>query len=455
MRHFIILLSLLTLSLPTLAAGKPNVLLILADDLGFADVGFNGCKDIPTPNLDSLAKSGVRCTQGYVSHPFCSPTRAGIMTGRYQQRFGHENNPFYDPASTREGLPLDQILLPQVMKENGYATGIVGKWHLGAHPQFHPNRRGFDEFFGFIGGGHNYFPAVIPKGGGAGSEYNVPIEFNGKDTHETGYITTALGREAAAFIDRHADKTWFLYLAFNAPHTPLMAPEEYLKKFASITDPKRKLYAAMISAMDDAIGVTLAKLREKKLEENTLIFFMSDNGGPIGVNGSINAPYRGAKGQVYEGGIHVPFVVRWKDHLPAGVDYPNPVISLDVFATAVALAGGKLPADRTMDSIDLIPFLSGKNPAAPHEILHWRGGGGDRWAIRAGERKLLLQDGAVQMFDLGRDQGETADIRSGGAEAAIKLQVMHDVWNAQLAKPAFQGPAGNRQAKKKQAKKNK
>ena len=433
----------------TIGAEKPNVLLILADDLGFADVGFNGCKDIPTPNLDALARSGVHCTQGYVSHPFCSPTRAGIMTGRYQQRFGHEMNPKYDPADAISGLPLDQITLPQVLKQNGYATGIVGKWHLGAHPQFHPNRRGFDEFFGFIGGGHTYFPTKT-----VGSpEYNVPIEFNGKDTHETGYITTAFGREAAAFIERHHADPWFVYLAFHAPHNPQMAPEDYLQKFAAIADEKRRNYAAMVNAMDDAVGIVMAKLRERKLEENTLVFFMSDNGGPVVINGSSNAPLRGAKGMVYDGGIHVPFLVRWKDHLPAGVDYTQPVISLDIFATAVALADGKLPADRPMDSVNLLPYLTGKNTGVPHDLLHWRASGGERWAIRAGEQKLLLQDGAVQMYDLGKDQGETTDIRSGNADAATKLQKMHDQWNTQLVKPLFQSPVNERAAKKKAAKK--
>ena len=195
---------------------RPNILVILADDLGYADLGFQGCKDIPTPNLDGLARRGVRCTSGYVSHPFCSPTRAGLITGRYQQRFGHENNPQWNPDDTISGLPLAQATLPTVLKSAGYTTGCVGKWHLGAHPQFHPNRRGFDEYFGMLGGGHVY----LPEANGS-AEYQIPMDRNGVSEPLKGYLTTVLGQEGAAFVTRHQGHPWFLYLAFNAPHAPL------------------------------------------------------------------------------------------------------------------------------------------------------------------------------------------------------------------------------------------
>ena len=231
---------------------KPNILVILADDLGYADLGFNGCQDIPTPHLDRLAKQSVRCTSGYVTHPFCSPTRAGLLTGRYQQRFGHENNPAWLPDSTVAGLPLSQTTLPQVMKTAGYVTGCVGKWHLGAHPQFHPNRRGFDEYFGLLGGGHIYLPGA--KGG---VEYNIPMNRNGQDEPLTEYLTDVLGREASAFVKRHQGEPWFLYLAFNAPHTPLQVTDKQLDRVKHISDETRRNYAGLVVGLDDAVGEVL------------------------------------------------------------------------------------------------------------------------------------------------------------------------------------------------------
>ena len=225
MRSYLSLLFVLLLNAPAFAA-KPNVLVIIADDLGYNDVGFQGSKEIPTPHLDKLAAQSLRCTNGYVSHPFCSPTRAGIMTGRYQHRFGHENNPAWLPESTTAGLSLNEPTFPSLMQKAGYTTGAVGKWHLGAHPQFHPMKRGFDEYFGALGGGHVYFP-----GAGGGAEYNIPLNRNGKDEAQTKYLTEQFGDEAAAFVGRHAgeSKPWMLYLAFNAPHTPLQAPKEWLE----------------------------------------------------------------------------------------------------------------------------------------------------------------------------------------------------------------------------------
>jgi arylsulfatase A-like enzyme len=430
----------LNMAAPALVADdrpRPNIIVILADDLGFADVGFSGCKDIPTPNIDSLATQGVRFTNGYVSHPFCSPTRAGLMTGRYQQRFGHENNPKYDPKDTVAGLPVTEVTIAQVLKSAGYVTGIVGKWHLGAAPRFHPNRRGFDEFFGFIGGGHNYFPGTA-KGG---NEYNVPIEFIGKDTGETGYLTTAFGREAAAFVQRHKDHPFFLYLAFNAPHTPLMAPPEYLAKFAAIGDPKRRTYAAMVNAMDDAVGVVLAKLRELDLDQRTLVFFLSDNGGPIGINGSSNGPLRAGKGSVYDGGIHVPFVARWVGRLPRGATYDQPVISLDILPTAAALAGAEVPDDRPIDGVNILPFVLGAQTGMPHDILFWRRGGGADYASRVGPLKLVrIGRRPDELYRLTNDIGESDDLASGEADRVKQIGARLAGWNSQLIAPLFQSP---------------
>jgi arylsulfatase A-like enzyme len=415
---------------------RPNIIVILADDLGYADVGFQGCRDIPTPNIDSLAREGVRFTSGFVSHPFCSPTRAGLMTGRYQQRFGHENNPRYDPGDATAGLPLDQVTLPQVLSGAGYATGIVGKWHLGATPAHHPTRRGFQEQFGFIGGGHDYFKADPNDR----REYFIPIERNGKPVTETEYLTDAFSREAAAFIRRHQKDPFFLYLAYNAPHTPLQAPEKYLDRLNHIEDKTRRSYAALISGMDDGIGRVLAALRELKLDSDTLVFFLSDNGGPTKVTNSSNAPLRGAKGQVYEGGIRVPFVARWTGRLPAGKLYDHPVIALDISPTAAALAGARLPEGLKLDGADLMPHLLGKPSRPPHDRLFWRTGGGAAFAVREGRYKLVRIGEQTELYDLETDIGESKDLSASHPDVVKKLDQARQQWNGELKAPLFESP---------------
>ncbi|MEI7730344.1 MAG: sulfatase-like hydrolase/transferase [Verrucomicrobiota bacterium] len=424
---------------------KPNVLLIVSDDHGYADVGFQGCQDIPTPHLDRLAREGIHCTSGYVSHPFCSPTRAGLMTGRYQQRFGHENNPFYDPNDHREGLPTSEKLLPAHLREAGYVTGWIGKWHLGATPEFRPLNRGFSETFGFIGGGHkyqNWTPNVAV-------EYQVPIERNGQPVEVTNHLTIEFGHEADAFIRRHKSDLWFLYLAFNAPHTPHEPTPERLAKFASIADPKRRAYAAQVSLMDDAIGETLGALRDTAQERRTLVFFFSDNGGPvgaIGANGSLNTPLRAGKGSVYEGGVRVPFVVSWPGKLAAGKTYDQPVISLDVFATALACAGMPMPTDKKYDSVNLLPFLTGEKPGAPHERLLWRSG--PQLALREAQSKLVRRkDQKDELYDVMADLSESNDLAETQVEAGKRLGTTLDAWNSELVPPAFPGLGGRNAAK--------
>ncbi|MBI3209040.1 MAG: sulfatase [Candidatus Solibacter usitatus] len=429
---------------------RPNVIVILADDMGYNDVGFQGAKDIPTPHLDSIAKTGVRFTNGYVSHPFCSPTRAGLLTGRYQQRFGHENNPRYDPADAVSGLPLDQVTLPQVLQSAGYKTGIAGKWHLGATPAHHPLRRGFDEHFGFIGGGHDYFQANGPE---EKREYFIPIERDGKPAPAGDYLTDAFSREACAFIRRHREHPFFLYVAYNTPHTPLQPADKYLARAGHIKDELRRKYAAMVMALDDGVGKILATLRETNLDSGTIIFFMSDNGGPVGINGSDNSPLRNSKGTVYEGGIRVPFAVRWPGRIMPAV-YHHPVISLDVFPTAAALAGAKLPKNLQIDGVDLLPHLTGAKQEAPHKYLHWRWGGGPSWAIRDGRYKLVkppVNSGKtdLELFDLTNDIGETKDISDSHPKIVSELRQVHENWNRELIPPRFESPQPA--AKKKKA----
>ncbi len=404
---------------------RPNIVLILADDLGYADLGIHGCNDIPTPNIDALANGGVRCTNAYVSGPYCSPTRAGLLTGRYQQRFGHEFNPGPpSPQNAEFGLSLAEKTLADHLKSAGYATGMVGKWHLGSGAKFHPLERGFQEYYGFLGGNHSYI-----KAGGSILRGREPVD-------EKEYLTDALAREATAFIDRHRQAPFFLYLTFNAVHTPMEATSKYLDRFASIADEKRRTYAAMLSAMDDAIGAVQKKLAADKLDDNTLIFFVSDNGGPP-VNSSSNGALRGHKTSTWEGGIRVPMFVQWKGHLPAGKVYDQPVIQLDFLPTALAAAGVEVPSAAKLDGVNLLPYLDGQQTGAPHENLYWRFG--QQMALRSGDWKLVKAVGAMQpqLYNLADDLSEKNDLTANEPQRVQAMQAMWDQWNAQLAKPTW------------------
>jgi len=409
----------------------PNLVILLADDLGYADVGFHGCKDIPTPHIDALARDGVRCTDGYVSGPYCSPTRAGMLTGRYQNRFGHE----FNPSGANHGMPTTETTLADRLKKAGYVTGLVGKWHLGSAEQFHPQKRGFDEFFGFLGGAHSYFPDKGMAGG---------ILRGTEKVIEKEYLTDALAREAVAFIERHKAKPFFLFLSFNAVHTPMHADEARLKKFAHIQDMQRRIYAAMLSAMDDAIGLVRAKLQAEKLEEDTLIVFFSDNGGPTmqgtTINASSNAPLRGSKRQTLEGGIRVPFVFVWKDVLPKDKVFPWPIIQLDIAPTALAAAGVKIDPAWKLDGVDLMPHLLRKAVAQPHQVLYWRFG--SQMAVRQGDWKLVKYDrgsGDYELYDLKNDIGESKDLAKAHPERVKELLELWKEWDATLAKPLWGG----------------
>jgi len=407
------------------AARKPNFILIVADDLGYADIGVHGCRDIPTPHIDSIAKNGARFTSGYVCAPVCSPSRAGMLTGRYPQRFGYEFNPDKKiELQETFGIPATERLLPQVLHDAGYATGMVGKWHLGALAKEHPTQRGFDEFFGFLSGANPYQPV--------GND-GVPRILRGtKPVAEKSYLTDAFGREAVSFINRHRDQPYFLYLTFNAVHTPLEAPQKYLDRFPTITDPKRQKYAAMLSAMDDAIGSVLAAA-----EENTLVFFISDNGGPsrpdAGTwNGSNNQPLRDSKTALYEGGIRVPFLVQWPKHIKAGTVIDSPVISLDILPTACAVATATAPAN--VDGANLLPLLTKQNDRAPHDRLCWRYG--SQLAIREGRWKLYRHEG-VELYDLEEDIGETTNLAEKQPDKINELSAALEKWDAGLATPRW------------------
>ena len=403
---------------------KPNILLIVADDLGYADVGYQGARDVRTPHIDSIARQGVRFTNAYVSSPVCSPTRAGLITGRYQQRFGHE----FNVSGPWVGLPTGEITLAQVMRNAGYATATVGKWHLGEAEEFHPLERGFDEFFGFLGLSHPYLVR----------HQSLNRILRGKrGTRETEYLTDAFGRESVAFVERNKDVPFFLFLSFSAVHTPMQAPPRYVNRFTEINDARRRTYAGMLSAMDDAIGRVLSSVRANGLDGRTLVFFISDNGGRTKANGAArNDPLRKGKGSLYEGGIRVPFALRWEGELPAGVTYENPVISLDLFASSTAAAKATLPRDRPIDGVNLLPALRGETTRAPHEALFWRQG--NRYAVRHGRWKLVKQRGeGVELYDLATDIGEAQDVAGENIEKVSELQKLYDGWNEKMIKPKW------------------
>lgn len=424
---------------PLAAARRPNVIMILADDLGYAGIGVQGCKDVPTPRIDSIAASGVRFTSGYVSCPVCSPTRAGLMTGRYQQRFGHEFNPGpADQAEENFGLPLSETTIADRMKALGYRTGMVGKWHLGYKPDLHPTKRGFEEFFGFLGGANDYFHTERRQ--------RDSIYRGTEKVEEKEYLTRAFAREAAAFIERRKTDPFFLYLAFNAVHGPLQADKEYLARFSTIAEERRRTHAAMLTALDDGVGAVLDKVRGAGLENDTLILFVSDNGGPTPQTTSSNAPLRGFKGQVWEGGIRVPFLAKWKGTIPAGRTVNDPVIALDVLPTAVAAAGGAVP--RGLDGVNLLPRMTGKSSAAPHESLYWRFGA--QGAIRKGDWKLTrLQGEAPHLANLGQDIGEQKNLAETEPAKLRELTADWDKWNAELKAPAWRTERQGRAERKK------
>jgi arylsulfatase A-like enzyme len=458
MRPLLIAAALMPFAAPTAIsaadAKKPNVILIVGDDMGYGDIGCHGCKDIPTPHIDSLARDGVRCSNGYVSGPYCSPTRAGLLTGRYQNRFGHEFNPGGTAkGEPNHGLPMTETTLANRFRAAGYRTGMVGKWHLGYGDKLVPTARGFEEFFGFLGGAHPYTP---PKGSHRGI-YRGTME-----VEEREYLTNAFSREALAYIDRHAKEPFFLYLAFNAVHGPMHPSEKHLKQFEGIKDEKRRTYATMMASMDDAIGKVLAKLKDAGIDDDTLVVFISDNGGPEPVNASDNGPLNGGKATTWEGGVRVPFLLRWKAGLPAGKVYDHPIIQLDLLPTVLAAAGVKPEPTWKLDGVNLLPYFRGETTDAPHAALYWRFGG--QMAIRAGDWKLVKAvtgvgragggggasrrekatvDGA-KLFNLANDIGEQTDVTAKHPEKVKELAALWQKWDAQLNDPAWGPPAAKK-----------
>src|SRR5262249_11758164 len=422
------------------ASSLPNFVVILADDLGYDDVGSNGCEDIPTPNIDSLATNGARCTNAYVTCPFCSPSRAAIMTGRYQQRFGYESQlTDDDEINPLLGIPAQEILLPQLLKPAGYVCGAVGKWHLGQAPNLHPIARGFDEFFGFLSASANpgYYNANVLRG-------DTPLI-------ETDYLTDAFTREAVAFINNHAAEPFLLYLPYSAVHAPYDTPPDvYMQRVANIPDLKRQTYAAMVVALDDGIGQVGQTLRDNNILSNTIIFFLSDNGGPP-LDFVSNYPLRGYKYDTLEGGIRVPFAVQWTGHIPPTVVSRSTVSSLDIVPTIAGAAGVSLPTDRIYDGINLTPYLTAQQQI-PARTLFWRwfglgpdgllGSDNTIWAVRKGSFKLVVErakdNQPAALYNLNTDIGETRDMASSYPDKVNSLKGLFNLWTLKTMAPLWQ-----------------
>ena len=434
---------------------KPNFIVIVADDLGYADLGFTGSKEIQTPNIDKLANNGVTFTNGYVTHPYCGPSRAGLITGRYQARFGLEINLTNSHFDAYNGLPVSEKTFASRLKSSGYKTGMIGKWHLGASYPFHPNNRGFDYFYGFLSGGHSYFPKnvsttfpLFTKEGKPHYSANEgsywPLMRNNNSAEFTEYLTTALSRDAAKFVKESRDP-FCLYLAYNAPHAPLEAPKELIEKYAHIKDKERRVYAAMIDAMDQGIGMVVKSLEASGKLDNTVIFFISDNGGIVDKSRpeseprrshhdwGDNTPFRGGKGSMLEGGNHVPFLVHWPKGLKPKQTYKMPVSSLDIAATMVTLANGDTSGE-ALEGVNLIPFVRGEKKGVPHEALYWRMEDGKNWAVRTPEAKYLLMRGETgggkMLVDMIKDPYESKNIIEDNPELREKLAKLWNDWNA-------------------------
>jgi arylsulfatase A-like enzyme len=445
---------------------RPNIVVIVADDLGYGELGCYGGTEIPTPNLDKLAAGGVRFTSGYVTAPFCAASRAALVTGRYQTRFGFEFNPIgAKNAAPGVGLPIEEKTISQRMQELGYATSLVGKWHLGGTAPFHPQRSGFDEFFGFLHEGHFFVPQPwdgvttwlrrksLPSGGTGrwtsddgqiiwsthmGSQeppYDAdnPILRSSQPIDEHANLTDAFTRESCDFIHRHREQPFFLYLAYSAVHSPMQASNDYMEKFAHIEDIHRRIFAAMLAHLDDSIGKVIAKIREDEMEDRTVIFFLSDNGGPTKELTSKNFPLRGGKGELLEGGIRIPFIASWKGRFSGRVIH-TPVISMDIAATALELAGESKDL-AALDGKSLMPLINDRDEEASDRDFFWRIG--QKAAIRRGDWKLLGDGKAWQLYNLAEDIGETRDLVTSQPDRVRQLSSSWEKWNADQREPLW------------------
>ncbi len=421
---------------------QPNILFIFSDDAGYGDFGFHGSKEFKTPNLDKFAKEGVLFKQAYVSGAVCGPSRAGLLTGKYQQKFGYEENnvPGYMSESCLDdddmGLPLDEITMADYLKQIGYQTALFGKWHLGNSDKYHPTKRGFDKFYGFRGGARSYWPFGEENPNYRPEDY---LEEGYKNFEESDdYLTNALADEAIKYMDdaKDKDEPFFVMLAFNAVHYPMDAEEKDLKKFKKL-EGKRKQLAAMTLSMDRAIGKVLKSLDKMGIDENTIIIYSNDNGGPSDQNASSNYPLSGTKANHLEGGIRVPFIMKWPGVTEANTTYENPISLLDLMPTFYAAGGGNVTDLKGIDGVDLKPYVIGENPTPPHEYLYWKKE--NRGAIRNGDWKLLrFPDRPAALFNIAEDEAEMNDLASENPEIVKELYKKLFEWELTLERPKWQ-----------------
>jgi arylsulfatase A-like enzyme len=416
---------------------RPNIVVILTDDQGYADISFNPHhpKEVSTPHMDALAREGIFFTQAYISGNVCSPTRAGIMTGRYQQRVG-----IYTAGEGGSGLPLAEKIFPQFLKPAGYVCGAFGKWHLGLTREYSPCARGFDEFYGFLGrGAHDYFELDNP---------DSPLYRGFEPIKDEGYLTNHLTDEAVSFIRRHKDEPFFAYLAYNAVHAPPQAPQKDVERFDT-GDETRDILMAMLKHLDIGVGRVVETLKKEGVWENTLLFFLTDNGGSKAMH-AINTPLRGFKQWNYEGGIRTPFIVSWPARFKGGRSITAPTISFDILPTALDAAGLSAPEDKPFDGKSLLPVLEGRAKTL-HEQLFWsEGGRSGEWAVRRGKWKLVAHQKKPELFDLEADPSETKSLTGEHPEKVRQLAEMYEAWLDGMAEPlsgqgkrwAGEAPAG-------------
>lgn len=407
---------------------RPNIILLLADDMDYADVGLYGGRLTPTPNIDSVAKNGMEFINAYVSCPVCGPSRVGILTGRYQDRIGYVTN--HGPKIPENfGLPTTATIVSETLKEAGYKTGMSGKWHLGFKPEMTPNARGFDFFFGHLHGAHDYMPGVQKPG---------PILKNNEPVTTTKYLTTEIGDEAVSFIKDAGTDPYFLYVPFNAPHNPLQAPKETLEKFAHHYDEYEQVMAAMVYEMDKSIGDILNAVRESGQEENTLIVFYNDNGGARSLKPEANGVLRAGKMTLWEGGIRVPLFMQWKGKIPAGSKFEDMVIGLDLAPTFVAAAGAESDVD--YEGANLLPYMLENKEGLPHERLFWRWiDAPNQKAVREGDWKAIQpeDDAAWELYNLKDDIGETNNLAAEHPDNLNDLKAKWREWNKDNKPPLF------------------
>jgi arylsulfatase A-like enzyme len=415
---------------------RPNVVLIIMDDIGYGDIGSYGVKDARTPNLDRLAREGVRLTDAYANASNCSPTRAGLISGQYQQRWGIEWPLGSNPGDSARGLPATGMTLPALLKKNGYATGLIGKWHLGFKPEFGPNAHGFDEFFGFRSGAVGYYTHQRGDGTPDLYENTTPVE-------SPGYLTDQITQRAVSFVDRHSGNPFFLEVAYNAVHWPFEVPDMPASAHHGVPQPAisgdfslyqapnaatpatRADYVRMLERADEGVGQLLAALERRGLARNTLVIFTNDNGGEWL---SRNAPLSNRKSTLWEGGIRVPLILRWPGHLPANATSKQVAITMDLTASILAATGAAVPNTYRLEGIDLLPSLSGRSPIVERKLF-WRiKRPRNQRAVRWGRWKLLQEGADFYLFDVAADPGERNDVTAANLDVVRRLNAALDEW---------------------------